>query len=311
MRCPTLKELPLPPSNKTGWPWTEDSPQLPDAMPDGSPWPKISIITPSFNQCQFIEETIRSVLLQGYPDLEYIIIDGGSTDDSVEIISKYEKWLKYWASEPDNGQGHAINKGFSRVTGELISWLNSDDFYTRDALLHISRVFQENRGCAAVVGECRRVTPDGHLLNIIRPNKLTRDDIVYWGFDGGNIFYQPATFMAVWAVKAAGNIREDLYICIDYEYWLRLMKEGIFVPCPHVVAEAIIHPQAKTQAYRSKMLSERILVMIEQGYMDRARLMIDDFCYHQQCFNNKLEKIKRYIPYWLIKLIKYLFNITN
>ena len=112
MRCPTLKELPPSEAGKTGWPWTEESPQLPDNMPDGSPCPKISIVTPSLNQGQFIEETIRSVLLQGYPNLEYIIIDGGSTDGSVDIIKKYEKWLAYWITEPDRDQGHAINKGF-------------------------------------------------------------------------------------------------------------------------------------------------------------------------------------------------------
>src|SRR4030042_6265175 len=126
MRCPTLKELPSPPQGKTGWPWTEESPQLHNTMPDGSPWPKISIVTPSFNQGQFIEETIRSVLLQGYSDLEYIIIDGGSKDDSIELIRKYEKWLTYWVSEPDHGQSHAINKGFRKASGEIVAWLNSD-----------------------------------------------------------------------------------------------------------------------------------------------------------------------------------------
>lgn len=98
-------------------------------MPDGHPWPRISIVTPSYNQAAFIEETIRSVLLQGYPDLEYFVIDGGSSDNSVEVIRKYEKWLAGWASEKDRGQSHAINKGFAKCTGELMTFQNSDDLY--------------------------------------------------------------------------------------------------------------------------------------------------------------------------------------
>jgi glycosyltransferase involved in cell wall biosynthesis len=134
MRCPTLAELPSPPPEKTGWPWTVETPPLPPARPDGSAWPRVSIVTPSYNQGQFIEETIRSVLLQGYPDLEYMIIDGRSTDQSVEIIKKYEPWLTYWVSEKDRGQAHAINKGFARASGEIGGYINSDDFYLPGAL---------------------------------------------------------------------------------------------------------------------------------------------------------------------------------
>src|SRR5437588_6081454 len=138
MRCPTLAKLPSPLTDKTGWPWTIETPPLPVVRPDGSCWPRISIVTPSYNQGQFIEETIRSVLLQGYPDLEYIIIDGGSQDESVEIIKKYEPWLTYWVSEQDRGQSHAINKGFDRSTGLILGWLNSDDVLLPNALATVA-----------------------------------------------------------------------------------------------------------------------------------------------------------------------------
>jgi glycosyltransferase involved in cell wall biosynthesis len=139
-RCPTLAELPPPPPGKSGWPWTVETPQLPSARRDGSQWPRISIVTPSYNQGQFIEETIRSVLLQGYPDLEYIIIDGGSTDASVEIIRKYQPWLAYWTSQEDAGQVAALNKGFSKVTGGYLNWLNSDDGLMPNALEAIASI---------------------------------------------------------------------------------------------------------------------------------------------------------------------------
>lgn len=142
MRCPTLNELP-PPSDKLGWPWTEESFHLPERMPDGSEWPRISIVTPSYNQAQFLEETIRSVLLQGYPHLEYIIIDGGSSDISVEIIQKYTSWLAYWISEPDRGQADALNKGFAHATGEICAYLNSDDLLIPDTLFSVAVAFKQ------------------------------------------------------------------------------------------------------------------------------------------------------------------------
>ena len=115
-----LELLPLN-SIRKGWPWSEESSFLSKLKSDGSEWPRITIVTPSYNQGRFIEETIRSVLLQNYPNLEYIIIDGGSNDNTLEIIKKYEPWITYWISEPDKGQSDAINKGFQKATGYMVT----------------------------------------------------------------------------------------------------------------------------------------------------------------------------------------------
>ncbi len=152
MYCPTLSELPPPPSGKFGWPWTIETPTLPDRMPDGSAWPRISIVTPSYNREEFLEETIRSVLLQGYPALEFFIIDGGSTDRSVEVIRRYEKWLTKWVSEKDRGEYHAINKGLPLCRGEIITFHNSDDFYLAGAFEDAAIRWSQDRGCGVIAG---------------------------------------------------------------------------------------------------------------------------------------------------------------
>src|SRR6267154_2378048 len=122
-----LSILPPPPAGKTGWPWTVETD--PELYAGRSQWPRISIVTPSFNQGSYLEETIRSVLDQNYPNLEYVVVDGGSTDRSVEILQRYADRLAWWSSEPDGGQYAAINKGFKHTSGEIMAWINSDDKY--------------------------------------------------------------------------------------------------------------------------------------------------------------------------------------
>ena len=134
MRCPSLEELPLPPSGTTGWPWTEASAALSPTMPDGEAWPRITIVTPSFNQARFLEATLRSILLQGYPRLEYFVLDGGSTDESVEIIKKYDRgWLTGSAS-PTAVRARRSTAVFDLGTGLFTTWINSDDMLCRERL---------------------------------------------------------------------------------------------------------------------------------------------------------------------------------
>jgi len=222
MRCPTLSELPPPPPGKTGWPWTEESPPLPNTMPSGHPWPRVSIVTPSYNQGQFVEETIRSVLLQGYPNLEYIIIDGGSTDGSVDIIRKYEPWLAYWMSEPDRGQAQAVNKGWHRATGEVLAWLNSDDVYMPGAISQVVKAFQDHPDAIAVVGSCAMTDAERNVTGYKRAGKHGLDLNPVRILVGGSAPAQPAIFIASHVPTAIGDLNESLYYTLDWEYWLRM-----------------------------------------------------------------------------------------
>src|SRR5688572_1860787 len=175
--CVTLDELPEPPSGKSGWPWTEESGRLPNQGLEGDRWSRVSVITPSFNQGRFIEETIRSILLQGYPNLEYFIMDGGSTDGSVEIIQKYSPWLSYWVSQNDNGQSDAINQGLRLASGDFATWVNSDDLLAKNALLeHASRI-----GFAldtVYVGNCTYIDETGKVLSLHRGRVQVFEDLL-------------------------------------------------------------------------------------------------------------------------------------
>jgi len=221
MRCPSLADLPPPPPGKTGWPWTEESRQLPDTMPDGSPWPRVSIVTPSYNQGEFIEETIRSVLLQGYPNLEYIIMDGGSTDGTVEIIRGYESHLAYWVSEPDEGQTQAINKGFRMCTGDLVAWQNSDDYYLPGAFEKIADAY-EAREADVYFGHKYNVNRDGH---IVRPMCYTPYSLTANVYEGSVIANQSA-FWRRELFDRLGYLDQSLHYAMDYEFFLRLGLNG-------------------------------------------------------------------------------------
>jgi glycosyltransferase involved in cell wall biosynthesis len=227
MQCPRLSDLPAPPLGKAGWPWTEESQRLPEAMPDGRPWPRISVVTPSFNQGKFIEGTIRSVVLQGYPNLEYIILDGASTDNSVEVITKYSPWLSYWVSQPDSGQSDAINRGLNIASGAFATWINSDDMLFKNALAeHAPRVgFAPHR---VYVGLCAYMDVAGAIISMHRGRVHSFEDLVRirTGWRSRGNIVQPEVLFPRELALAVGGLNPANYYTMDYELWGKLFLAG-------------------------------------------------------------------------------------
>lgn len=264
----TLKDLAPPPKGKTGWPWTEQTNPLPEKMLNGLEWPRISIVTPSYNQGLFIEKTIRSVLLQGYPNLEYIIIDGGSKDNSVEIIKKYEPWLSYWISEKDQGQSDAINKGFAKTNGKILAWLNSDDYYLPNALM-TSGSFPWQEHIGAIVGIGNTINLNGKVLCTIKPKELTFQAFLDWM--NYSDFLQPSCFMTRKAWLECGPLDTNLDYCMDLKLWLDISQKHSFASIDHVLSCALAHDASKTVGQGAYSRAETILLISKYGAEDIAK----------------------------------------
>jgi glycosyltransferase involved in cell wall biosynthesis len=247
MRCPQITDFPPPPAGKLGWPWTQESEQLPETMPDGKPWPQISIVTPSYNQGQYLEETIRSVLLQGYPNLQYIIMDGGSADDSPALIRKYCKWLDCFEIAKDRGQADALNKGFSRSTGEILYFINSDDVARSGVLA---------QAAMRMVDSVRAHRPNWVAFAVEDFDERTRKlylqardlSLSSWVGIAGAQLHQPGVFWNRAAFELCTPFDESYSFAFDRKAFLRLISQRIEPQlCDDFVAAGFrIHTGSKT-----------------------------------------------------------------
>jgi glycosyltransferase involved in cell wall biosynthesis len=207
-------------------------------------FPKISVITPSYNQGKFIQETIESVLEQCYPNLEYIIIDGGSTDNSVDIIKKYQDKIQYWVSEKDRGQSDAINKGFKKSTGDIVCWLNSDDILLPNSLHTVASIFQENKDLDLLNGNTVIIDKNSNILTglfILKQKKWYARHGIYY-------VNQPAMFWKRNIFKTIGFIKEDYHASMDREFLIRVFEHGFRIgQTQEMLAGFRVHPTAKSQ----------------------------------------------------------------
>ena len=243
---PTLATLPPPPPGRKGWPWTVESAPCPPKMPNGSDWPRVSIVTPSFNQGQYLEETIRSVLLQNYPNLEYVVIDGCSTDTSGDIIERYRPWLHFAVSEPDRGQSHALNKGFAWCSGEIYAWLCSDDILLPGALHAVARQMLLDEpvwlvGATEFVDERR-----SSLKRIPPPDGFGMVNFLAWHSLAIN---QPSIFWNRPMHLCAGSVDEGLHYCMDTDLWFRFYRIARLRFVPEYLSRFRHHSGSKTTPY--------------------------------------------------------------
>ncbi|MEW6402366.1 MAG: glycosyltransferase family 2 protein [Chloroflexota bacterium] len=221
----------------------------------------VTIITPSFNQAAYLEQTILSVLNQDYPRIEYIVIDGASTDGSVDIIRKYESRLAYWVSEKDNGQADAINKGFVRARGEIIAWLNSDDYYLPGAVSAAEKLFEEKPDVVMVYGNMLAVDEHGKTFNSLAYNRLTLEDLLCFQIIG-----QPAVFMRRSALGKIRGLDPTFHFLLDHYLWIQLAQHGPILHVDQTWAAARYHSQAKNRAKAAEFGREafRILDKVAQ-----------------------------------------------
>jgi len=217
--------------------------------------PKISVVTPSFNQGQFLEKCITSVIKQDYPDFEYIIVDGGSTDNSLDIIAEYEQYLAYSVSESDNGQSSAINKGFEKAKGDLVAWLNSDDYYLPGAFRKVAEAYGRNPEASFYFGNGLRVDSEGMKKSSFFESgtvNFNRDALLYCL----NYILQPATFINASYLKKIDFLDEGLDYGMDTDLWLRLSREKMPVFVPETLAASREYGDTKTSTGSFQRIEE-------------------------------------------------------
>ena len=215
--------------------------------------PKITVITPSYNQAAFLEQTITSVVEQNYPNLEYIILDGGSTDDSVRIIKRYENFLTYWRSFSDGGQASAIAEGFSRATGEILCWLNSDDFLAPKSLFTVANFFNENSGVDFLVGEVCIVSEDGTPKTYICEPQWNLN----WQIYIRNCIPQSSTFWRRSLYEKISGINENYEFDMDYDLWYQFLQHTEPYYLNKLLSFQRNHLLTKTSTMKSVMMAER------------------------------------------------------
>jgi len=256
-------------------------------------WPRITIVTPSFNQGKYLEQTICSILEQHYPNLEYIIVDGGSSDNSLEIIRKYEPWITYWVSEKDNGQAQAINKGFRNSTGAIHAYVNSDDLLTEGTLAKVAKVLKNRIKSPIIVSFAGIIFGEDRKDELRLPQVYPR--LKYWLAYPESLF-QPSTFWTKVLHDRVGEFAEELDFCFDKEFFLKcIFKYGQYIPVQDWVASKFrLHSQSKTNLLDKVMWEENNTIGKYYRNVDHYRNILSAEESIQKSFENNRSMLERF-----------------
>lgn len=242
--------------------------------------PLVSIVTPSYNQGEFIEETIRSVIGQDYPRIEHIVMDGGSTDNTVAVLRKYENWLT-WTSGRDNGQTDALNKGFRKAKGEVLAWLNSDDIYYPGAVSKAVAAFRANPGAKLVYGRGDYIDTKGR-----KTGEYPTLPFDFGELAESNYICQPSAFFTAEALREAGKLDEGLDYVMDYDLWVRVCRSSEAVYLPETLAALRIHPASKTTA-QSVATYEEMLRTAKKHFGRVGGALVYGYAYNKVKYGQK------------------------
>ena len=261
-----LEDLPAPPQGRHGWPWDRAADPHPMRTPGGNAWPRVSIVTPSYNQGQFLEETIRSVLLQGYADLDYRVIDGGSTDGTRAVLEKYGPWLSEWVSEPDEGQADAIAKGFGRGDGTVMNFINSDDWFAPGAIHAAAGRLADGPGLGVVYGTAVFTDAAGAVLRPYETREFDAEALIANNFIG-----QPSLFHRRSVYESSGGLDTRWNFVLDYALWLKWAAAGVgFAHEPGITAYYRLHEDSKSCTLLRSNQDETLRLL--EAYADDPRL---------------------------------------
>lgn len=263
---------------------------------------KFSLVIPTYNQGNTIEDTLVSILNQDYKNIEIIVIDGGSTDETCKIIESYKDEISYFVSERDGGQSEAINKGFSSAKGDVLAWINSDDYYLPGALSCVASAMAENPRANIIVGSGYIVTRDNQFLKEIPSMSMTTTNLLEW--QNGKWIMQQSIFWRSDLWRVCGGVDESLDLLMDYDLWFRFAKEGYSMALGSHLAVMRYYPEVKSVALKKKNSEELAYVYAKNSAYKEVRRLVRELVDEKERISNENQEMKSKLLYRLSKRLK-------